>query len=1000
MSLTKHALLMLTALNLAQTALAEEVKSTEAVEELDTIVVSGATTGEINIQEKKVGETQITTQTLTKQQVSDSRDLVRYETGITVVETGRMGASGYAVRGVDENRVGIMIDGLRQSETLSSQGFKELFEGYGNFNNTRNGVEIENVKVATITKGADSIKSGSGALGGSVMFETKDARDYLIDKDYHIGVKRGYQSMDNQDLTSVTLAGRYKWFDALFIHTRREGREIENYFYDSYKNQEEDYAAVGKTREKADPYHITRESNLLKLAFQPHEEHRFSLALDDSKLHSNGEDLSYTLRSSTRIDHEIYGQRKTNDKSHRKNTQFTYENFTQTPFWDHVKISYSSQKITNNARTDEYCSGPKCQAVLNEQGLKLDNSSGVNKIVDQHGGDISAKKEKKYYRTIIKYYNSKGEEMPGTHYREHSPQNTLIDCSKIDCTKPFKVYIKKDENWKEVYAFENRPIDIKILPNGQKYGQIQQKFIEKDQWGSTIKQYEESFFLLPFSSGYSRNDYNDRDLNTNTKQLDLDFGKEFSFWGTDHQLKYGGLYSKTEKSMVNKDGYQGGNVQWWADNFFCNQMKSGTWPVEYIPRPDYWPGGTCTGNLRENINGRYSYLIPVKTKNSALYIGDKITLTNWLNLDLNYRYDKVTHMPRYDNSVPVPKGMIAGIFIPIPGNSYGVNAECGYNTKCLNDNVAQNLAIMLQNKSYKHHSYNLGVNLDPLSFMRLQLKYSNGFRAPTSDEMFMTFKHPSFSIVPNVHLKSELAKTKEAALTFYRNNSFITLSAFQTDYKDFIDLVFVGERAVDEGSVLTYPFYQNKNRDKAKVTGFEVNSRLELSELHDRLKGFRIGLKLTQQKGKIDDKIPMNAIQPRTIVYNLGYSTEEDKYGIDFYITDVAAKKRSETYNMYWEGQAKNGTLVQGKPVKDSTLAWRNHHYTTIDAIAYARPLKNLLLTAGVYNLTDKKYITWDSARSIRAIGTLNLIDQNTGAGIKRFYAPGRNFRLNAEFTF
>ncbi|MFP4711601.1 TonB-dependent receptor [Pasteurella multocida] len=992
MKLKKPSILMLTTLTCS-------LSSAQPTETLETIVVSSQN-DEIAIQDQKVGETRIGTERIRRQQMSDSRDLVRYETGVTVVETGRFGASGYAVRGVDENRVGIMIDGLRQSETLSSQGFKELFEGYGNFNNTRNGVEIENVKVATITKGADSIKSGSGALGGSVMFETKDARDYLIDKDYHIGIKRGYQSMDNQDLTSVTLAGRYKWFDALFIHTRREGREIENYFYDIYKNKEQDYAAIGKTREKADPYHITRESNLLKLAFQPHEEHRFSVALDDSKLHSNGEDLSYTLRSSTRVDHEIYGQRKTNDKSHRKNTQFTYENFTQTPFWDHVKISYSTQKITNNARTDEYCSGPKCQAVLNEQGLKLDNSSGVNKIVDQHGGDIRAEKEKRGWRTIIKYHNSKGEEMLGTHYREHSPQNTLIDCSKIDCTKPFKVYVKKDENWQDVYDFKERKINIKTLPNGQQYGQIQQKFIEKDQWGSTIKQYEESFFLLPFSSGYSRNDYNDRDLNTNTKQLDLDFGKEFSFWGTDHQLKYGGLYSKTEKSMVNKDGYQGGNVQWWADNFFCNQMKSGTWPVEYIPRPDYWPGGTCTGNLRENVNGRYSYLIPVKTKNSALYIGDKITLTNWLNVDLNYRYDKVTHMPRYDNSVPVPKGMIAGIFIPIPGNSYGINATCGYNTQCLNDNVAQNLAIMLQNKTYKHHSYNLGVNLDPLSFMRLQLKYSNGFRAPTSDEMFMTFKHPSFSIAPNVHLKSELAKTKEAALTFYRNNSFITLSAFQTDYKDFIDLVFVGERAVDVGSVLTYPFYQNQNRDKAKVTGFEVNSRLELSELHDRLKGFRVGLKLTQQKGKIDGKIPMNAIQPRTIVYNLGYSTEEDKYGIDFYITDVAAKKRHETYNMYWEGQAKNGTLVQGKAVKDSTLAWRNNHYTTLDAIAYARPLKNLLLTAGVYNITDKKYITWDSARSIRAIGTLNLIDQNTGAGIKRFYAPGRNFRLNAEFTF
>ncbi|WP_249932498.1 TonB-dependent receptor plug domain-containing protein [Campylobacter mucosalis] len=118
------------------------------------------------IKDKRVGERKIDAETINKQQVTDSRDLVRYETGVSVVETGRMGASGYAIRGVDENRVGITIDGLRQAETLSSQGFKELFEGYGNFNNTRNGIEMENVKMATITKGADSVKSGSGALGG------------------------------------------------------------------------------------------------------------------------------------------------------------------------------------------------------------------------------------------------------------------------------------------------------------------------------------------------------------------------------------------------------------------------------------------------------------------------------------------------------------------------------------------------------------------------------------------------------------------------------------------------------------------------------------------------------------------------------------------------------------------------------------------------------------------------------------------------------------------
>lgn len=129
---------------------------------------------EQNIQQK-IGETIKSAKQLKRQQVQDARDLVRYETGITVVEKGRFGTSGYAMRGVDENRVAITIDGLHQAETLSSQGFKELFEGYGNFNNTRNSAEVETLKQVQLAKGANSIKVGSGALGGAVIFKTKDA---------------------------------------------------------------------------------------------------------------------------------------------------------------------------------------------------------------------------------------------------------------------------------------------------------------------------------------------------------------------------------------------------------------------------------------------------------------------------------------------------------------------------------------------------------------------------------------------------------------------------------------------------------------------------------------------------------------------------------------------------------------------------------------------------------------------------------------------------------
>ncbi|QGM81375.1 TonB-dependent receptor domain-containing protein [Otariodibacter oris] len=997
MRLNKLALGILTGIAVSHyPALAEE---TEA---LDTIVVSGD--DQENVLEKKVGETQINSTRLTKQQVSDSRDLVRYETGITVVETGRMGSSGYAVRGVDENRVGIMIDGLRQAETLSSQGFKELFEGYGNFNNTRNGAEIENVRMATITKGADSIKSGSGALGGSVLFETKDARDYLTEKDWHVGLKRGYQSSDNQDILSATLAGRYKWFDLLFIKTRREGHELENYFYDIYKNKEEDFSAVGETREKADPYSIRRDSTLVKFGIQPTDDHRFSVMLDDSKIHSDGDDLSYSFRISNFLDSYRRGERKTHDKSHRRNVQFAYETFTQTPFWDHAKVAYSSQKITNNARTDEFCDGPQCISILNPAGLHLDDSSGTYKTLDKDNGEIKAEKDG-WYDT---YLNSKGENIDDG-VALFPVERTYIDCTKLDCSKPFDVLVRSDENWNNVYAFQARPIVRKSI-GGKEYGVIERKYKEVESWlGGKTKQYEDLSFAFPKSAGYSRDDFNDRDLNTDTKQINLDFDKEFSTWNVEHLLKYGGLYSKTDKSMVNKDGYRGMNVQWWADNFFCATQNIDNYPdITYDPRPDNWPTGSCGGNLRENTNNIFSYLIPVKTKNTALYLSDNITLTNWLNLDLNYRYDKIKHKPRYNTNVPVPKGMIAGIFVPLPGNAYGTNAECGYNTECMDNNVAENLSILLKNKTYKHHSYNIGLNFDPLDWMRFQVKYSNGFRAPTSDEMFMTFKHPSFSIAPNSELKPEIAKTKELALTFYKDQSFVTFSAFQTDYDNFIDLVFAGERPVDVGSAINYPFYQNQNRDSAKVKGIEINSRLNLGDVYSTLNGFRLGYKLTYQKGRVkgvdlDDQVrdlPMNAIQPTTMVYNVGYSTQDDKYGIDFFITNVAEKKRGDTYNMYWKTQQGNGSLVKGEPVTDNKLSYRNKRYTTIDAIAYARPIKNLLVTAGVYNLTDEKYVTWDSARSIRAIGTVNRIDQNTGAGFKRFYAPGRNFRVNAELTF
>ncbi|HHF7085008.1 TPA: TonB-dependent receptor, partial [Haemophilus influenzae] len=999
-------------------------------EQLEQINVSGSTET-INVKEKKVGETQISAKKLAKQQASDSRDLVRYETGITVVETGRTGASGYAVRGVDENRVGIMVDGLRQAETLSSQGFKELFEGYGNFNNTRNSIEIENVKTATITKGADSLKSGSGALGGSVIFETKDARDYLIDKDYYLSYKRGYQTMNNQNLKTLTLAGRSKKFDILVVDTKRDGHEIENYDYKIYPNKQADLRAVGPTREKADPYQITRQSTLIKLGFQPNENHRLSVALDDSTLETKGIDLSYALRPYSTANNEKYGERIINDQSKRKNIQFSYENFSQTPFWDHIKLSYSSQKITNKARSDEYCHQSTCNGVSNPQGLHLVEKEGVYQIKDKYEGELENKKGDWYYE----FKNSQGEDADNDISQSSSLDSVLINCEKLDCSKKFRIYQEYDENGNRSDKYDNREIITDTLSNGKKYGKIQ------------LKKGETARFLFPRSYGYSTDFVNDRDLNTNTQQIKLDLDKEFHLWHTQHQLKYGGLYEKTLKSMVNHQYNTAANVQWWADYFFCARQEGGNLGGEKKPQPNVSVAGCANRTPLHSDIGKDTYLIPVTTKNNVLYFGDNVQLTSWLGLDLNYRYDHVKYLPSYDENIPVPKGLITGLFKKFKPTDYVYGSayrkpkdhtDCTYNSDCYNQNFKDNLALLLRKTDYKHHSYNLALNLDPTDWLRVQLKYANGFRAPTSDEIYMTFKHPQFSIQPNTDLKAETSKTKEVAFTFYKNSSYITLNAFQNDYRNFIDLVEVGERPIEEGSI-AYPFHQNQNRDRARVRGIEIASRLEMGDLFEKLQGFHLGYKFTYQKGRIKDNglnpkykeflklnkaehpeyeaiarkpQPMNALQPTTSVYNIGYDAPSQKWGVDMYITNVAAKKAKDSFNSQWTSMVARKEKIydtestvpakkaNGKEVKDSRGLWRNNRYTVIDTIAYWKPIKNLTFTAGVYNLTNKKYLTWDSARSVRHLGTINRVDTGTGKGLNRFYAPGRNYRMSVQFEF
>ena len=69
------------------------------------------------------------------------------------------------------------------------------------------------------------------------------------------------------------------------------------------------------------------------------------------------------------------------------------------------------------------------------------------------------------------------------------------------------------------------------------------------------------------------------------------------------------------------------------------------------------------------------------------------------------------------------------------------------------------------------------------------------------------------------------------------------------------------------------------------------------------------------------------------------------------------------------------------------------------DTYGFVKVNKNITLRAGVYNLFDRKYHTWDSLRGINFRGTTNTVDRE-GKGLERFYAPGRNFAASVEVKF
>lgn len=203
----------------------------------------------------------ITDDDMANNMVSDIRDLVRFEPGVSVRRaparfgaasgsTGRDGNAGFNIRGLDGNRVLTLVDGIRVPDGFD---FGAQAAGRGDY------VDLSLIKRVEILRGPASALYGSDGLAGVVSFVTADPQDFLKNDANIAGLARGaYDSADNSWTGTGVVAGKTGGLSAMVAYTHRQGHELKNMG---------DNDAPNSTRTRPNPQDTRSDSVLAKLVY-------------------------------------------------------------------------------------------------------------------------------------------------------------------------------------------------------------------------------------------------------------------------------------------------------------------------------------------------------------------------------------------------------------------------------------------------------------------------------------------------------------------------------------------------------------------------------------------------------------------------------------------------------------------------------------------------------------------------------------------------------------
>lgn len=325
----------------------------EEYSQFDEVVVS-ATRTETSTQDVSATIGKISGQDLEKTMSQNIKDAVKYEPGVTAQGGGRFGISGFNIRGMDNSRVKIMVDGVQQPVAYNPGA--DVMRKYPN------SFEIDTLHSIEINKGPSSTLYGSGSLGGSVLLRTKSPADLLEDgDDTYTAFKTGYMSADESFKNTLSFANRSGQLETLLIYTYTDANELQTHSSGS--------DITGPNRGAADPYDNKTHNILAKAFYQVNDDHRIGLTTeyynhkaDGENLSTNGSTMDIPMPGGMTMQYK-YDDSVGHDDDTRLRVGFEHEWEANNGLFDKLKWKVNHQSTASEHETDDVTDITTCVPV-------------------------------------------------------------------------------------------------------------------------------------------------------------------------------------------------------------------------------------------------------------------------------------------------------------------------------------------------------------------------------------------------------------------------------------------------------------------------------------------------------------------------------------------------------------------------------------------------------------------------------------------------------------